>query len=273
MTPEEHEKLEARRDELKESIDSLGRLLIVFIVIVVTGLIIELIRPIVSLWNRFDPWVLAEVIGSAGVAIGVAGELAVEWKTHRKEREQLHIDAEIERDAKRVIAELNAQVERERKERIQLENRVGPLRVTGQFSEVLKDKPTGRIEIWHSPIKAIFKFASGIADALGRAGWTVVAVKPTPPPDQRYGLRLDVGGPLAPMYRVIAPIGALSASDGSLPTAYTALCRAITVGISRGIPGRHSFRRIRRKSLRPRPIHSGRRRKLIIVAAQPSLCR
>src|SRR4051794_2621320 len=110
MTPEEHKRLELRRDELKDSVESLGRLLILFIVVVVIGLIIELTQPILLLVNRFDPWVLAELIGSAGVAIGVTGELAVEWNTHRKERELLRIDAEIEREDKLQLQSANLRI-------------------------------------------------------------------------------------------------------------------------------------------------------------------
>jgi hypothetical protein len=180
MTPEEYERFEARRNGLKESIDSLGKLLIFFIVIVVIGLIVELTRPIASLVNGFDPWVLAELIGTVGVAIGVAGELAVEWNAHRKERELLSIDAEIENDAKRVIAELNLQIEQERHARVKLEQRFADRDITEEQADAIRDKlkdfagqEFALIAYWENPESE--KFA-GLLLALLRdyIGWVLI---------------------------------------------------------------------------------------------------
>jgi hypothetical protein len=138
MASEELKRLEDSRDVLKASVAYLGNWLIVFIVAVVIGLGIELYRPITSLIKQFELVVLVELIGTALVTIGVAGELFVEWKTHRKEKELLRIDAVIEREDKETIgqlnlslsasneriAELQLQAEQERLARVQIEERM-----------------------------------------------------------------------------------------------------------------------------------------------------
>jgi hypothetical protein len=139
MTSEELEVFEQRRIALKSSVDSLGAWLVGFIVAVVAGLGIELYRPIVSLLDKFDLATLVELIGTALVTLGVTGELAVEWKTHRNERELLRIDAVIEREDKRQLVELNLLAEQERLARVKLEEKllrtVGPRKVTPEQRE------------------------------------------------------------------------------------------------------------------------------------------
>lgn len=223
---------------LERSIDFLSVWMHGFTAVVAVGLIIEYRDPFIKFWHTHDLNYIRNAIGGIMVTIGVAGELLIGFRASSKDGRLRMANsvlalrsADLIASQSERIAALNLQAERERKERIQLEARVGPLRVTEKFDEILKNKPTGRIEIWYLPNKETWSFASRIASALWRAGWTVVAVKEIPPRDQRYGLPFDVGGTLAPIYTLITPIGTIRGLGGS-PTAFDALREAITFGIA-----------------------------------------
>lgn len=112
----------ARETNLERRIDLLGSWMIGFTWAVVVGLVIEFYAVFdpawTGDWNR-----VIDRIGLLLVTIGVAGELAVEHKTHQAERKLRDVTAEIKRDADfklkaadERIAELNAQTERLRKQ-------------------------------------------------------------------------------------------------------------------------------------------------------------
>jgi hypothetical protein len=94
---------EDRKQFLEDSIDSLGNWLIVSTVVVVIGLSIELYHPLRVLMHKYDWWVMLEVTGSGLVAIGVAGELFVEFWAHRQEHKLRLVNSEIEAASQRKL--------------------------------------------------------------------------------------------------------------------------------------------------------------------------
>jgi len=148
----------------------------VAIVGVVVGLGIELYRPIVALCSKFDLGTLIELIGVILVTLGVAGELAVEWMTHRKERELLRIDAEIEREDKRQLAELNLLAEQEQHARVKLEKEMAGRRLNPEQKTFLQDRLRGRSRqhVYIVPGVQTLEaktFAESLNAALGGTGW------------------------------------------------------------------------------------------------------
>ena len=178
MTSEELEVLEQRRVALKSSVDSLGAWLIGFIVAVVVGLGIELYRPIVSLLDKFDFGTLVELIGTTLVTLGVAGELAVEWKTHRMEKELLQIDADIEREDKRHISELNLLIEEEHRKRLNLEKAVAPRTIRfGAALEPLREFHDIHVLVHHVSDFEARRTAMSLYEAFVRVGWGLAALQ------------------------------------------------------------------------------------------------
>jgi hypothetical protein len=175
----------------------------------------------------FQPdWAVGRVaIGGAVVALGIVLEI---WFSSRSSSAERKI-----RDWYALrVAELNLQTEKERTARLRLERRSGPLRPTAEFGEMLRGKPVGRIEIWHPPKREIWEFALRISTFLKDAGWTVVAVKAIPPPDQRYGLSFDVGKLGDALYTLITPRGAIPNIARGEKTAADVLVQALAWGVA-----------------------------------------
>jgi hypothetical protein len=88
--------LRRTRDRLESSIDRLGLWMIAFTAIVAGGLFIELEDPFLKAWNTCDWLPLMGSIGSVLVAVGVAGELFVEYRAHRRENALRAVNAVLE---------------------------------------------------------------------------------------------------------------------------------------------------------------------------------
>jgi hypothetical protein len=206
MTSGELGALERRRNTLKSSVRFLGSWLIIAIVGVVVGLGIELYKPIVTLYAKFDLGTLVELIGVVLVTLGVAGELAVEWATHRRERELLRIDAVVEREDKRQLAELNLLAEQEQLSRLKIENRLVRLTVRRELDEsemkALEERllPLAgqRFAITVAPTDDAATvepqlFSWQLAELLRRANWIGEQIPPVQRPGQGVLIECDVG--------------------------------------------------------------------------------
>jgi len=133
--------LDKQKRTLEQSIDSLGRYMIFFTALVAIGLVIELYRPVVTLLHTFDIWTMVEIAGTSLVAGGVAGELLVEFRAHRKEKELREVNLRIEGIANANIANLNRLTEQERCKRTEMELEVEQLRQENhQVALFLKDR-------------------------------------------------------------------------------------------------------------------------------------
>jgi|GEM_PF-4136361 len=119
----ESDDLARRRDNLEGSIDSLAVWMIVFTAAVVIGLLIEFCA-ILAFIRIHEWWVVLDAAGEATVTVGVGGELWVEFRASRKEKKLRGINAEIERQDKLTIANLNLVVEQERHARVKIEKYV-----------------------------------------------------------------------------------------------------------------------------------------------------
>jgi len=114
---EDAQGLSGQRDTLETSIDSLQRWLLLFIAVVVAGLLIELFVVFAIFAQARDVLKLVEGLGTLLVVVGVAGELIIEFRAHRKEQALRKINADIEADYKTTliaagekIADLKAQL-------------------------------------------------------------------------------------------------------------------------------------------------------------------
>jgi hypothetical protein len=120
--------------------------------------------------------VLTELIGTTLVTIGVAGELAVEWKTHRSEKELLRIDAAIESEDKKTIAALNAETERLRKENNELAAFLADRDIGdwNAFAAPLKPLAGSQVVILMSDEREAMRLGDHLRQALLTSGWKVL---------------------------------------------------------------------------------------------------
>lgn len=203
--------LEKSREE--DRLEFLDRLMIGFTWAVAMGLFIEFYAAF-GLDSTRELNGLIDRIGLFLVTVGVAGELAVEHRTHRADRRLREINSAIEmqlelklRESDELVAKLNLKAEEEQRKRVTIEQALELMRVKSsarglneKFMESLSGKPKGVVDILYNPgDKEAYFFAIQIMASLRSADWTASEPRPIPqeagdpdvssyaPPDVRYG--------------------------------------------------------------------------------------
>jgi len=87
-----------------------------FTAVVVSGLFIELYRPVMDFIRTCNAWELLNSIGMAVVTLGVGGELFIDFKAHRKQARLREMNAAIDADATKNLKSADERIAQSQKD-------------------------------------------------------------------------------------------------------------------------------------------------------------
>lgn len=228
------EQLERLKVRAEASIDSLGKWMISFTAVVVIGLAIEYNHSFVLFVRTYDWNILRESLGGLLVTVGVAGELFIEFRAHRRETLLRNINAEIEHEAEERLkaaderiadaqrhaneaneraanaelraaeatkgaAEANRIAEAERLERVKLQERFAwrilSLEQQTRIIESIKAYTGTKFDLFITPTPESVQLLDSIESVLKCAGW--VELPPYTPGAISFGDRASLAIPTA----------------------------------------------------------------------------